>query len=202
MTTATAPSRVTFTATVTLLHGGWKFAASLYRSRLTGVARAARRCPAPADECAGQLETGYYGSMEDPEDAPQAAVDRRGPSRSWFATLAAAALVVLPLAAGCGDEPAATTSSTPGARTATPAVTAGGGLGPPKFQGGVCERTTADEKSLPSLARVTVERFIAAADKGDRTTMRALFDPLGADEVLAHLRPVTRLGLLALEDRY
>lgn len=74
--------------------------------------------------------------------------------------------------------------------------------GPPKSSGGICERTTADRKSLPSLARLTVERFIAAVDRGDRTTMRALFDPHGVDEVLAHLRPVTRLGLLALEDRY
>ncbi len=74
--------------------------------------------------------------------------------------------------------------------------------GPPKSSDGVCERTTADRKSLPSWARVTVERFVAAVDAGDRVAMRALFDPAGAAEALADLRPVARLGLLALEDRY
>ena len=112
-------------------------------------------------------------------------------------------LVALPLAAGCGDDTAATASPAPGAaQAATPAVAADDEAGLPKSPGGVCERTTADEKSLPQLARVTVERFVVAADQGDRETMRALFDPLGVDEVLAHLRPVTRLGLLALQDRY
>jgi len=140
--------------------------------------------------------------MRSLEDATDAAAARRGPARSWLAALAAVSLVALPLAAGCGADTAATASLTPGARAATPAVAADGDPGLPKSPGGVCERTTADEKSLPQLARVTVERFVVAADQGDRETMRALFDPLGVDEVLAHLRPVTRLGLLALQDRY
>lgn len=116
------------------------------------------------------------------------------------ALLTLVALVTLPLAEGCGS--AAPTPVTPGSRAPKPAVTAEGFLGPPKSSGGLCERTAADEKSLPSQARMTVERFIAAADRGDQEAMRALFDPLGADEVLADLRPVTRLGLRALEDRY
>lgn len=95
-----------------------------------------------------------------------------------------------------------TTSSTLGARTETPVVPADGDPGPPKFTGGVCERTTVDRKSLPALARITVERFIAAVDRGDRETMRSLLDPTGADQVFADLRPVSRLGLLELEDRY
>jgi hypothetical protein len=141
--------------------------------------------------------------MRSLEDATDAAAARRGPARSWLAAVAAMSLVALPLAAGCGDDGAATASPTPGAaQAATPAVAADGDPGLPKSPGGVCERTTADEKSLPQLARVTVERFVVAADQGDRETMRALFDPLGVDEVLAHLRPVTRLGLLALQDRY
>jgi hypothetical protein len=111
-------------------------------------------------------------------------------------------LVALPPVAGCGDDTAASTSSAPGAQSATTTAPANGDTGPPKSPGGVCERITADRKSLPSLARVTVERFISAADQDDRAVMRALFDPMGADEMLAHLRPVTRLGLLALEDRY
>ena len=140
--------------------------------------------------------------MRSLKDATDAAVARRGPARSWLAALAAVSIVALPLAAGCGADTAATASLTPGARAATPAVAADGDPGLPKSPGGVCERTTADEKSLPQLARVTVERFVVAADQGDRETMRALFDPLGVDEVLAHLRPVARLGLLALQDRY
>lgn len=103
---------------------------------------------------------------------------------------------------GCGEDAAVTAAATPGAPVLSPAVSAEGVQGPPKSSEGVCERTTADRKSLPSWARITVERFIAAVDAGDRATVRALFDPAGADEVLADLRPVARLGLLALEDRY
>jgi hypothetical protein len=104
------------------------------------------------------------------------------------------ALVASPLAAGCGDDTTAATSATPAATDA--------GLGPPKSSGGVCERTTADKKSLPEYARITVERFVAAVDDADGATMRALLDPSGAGPVLADLQPVTRLGLLELQDRY
>jgi hypothetical protein len=138
------------------------------------------------------------------EDAPRIVPARR-PARSVRRALllgALPALVLLPLAAGCGDDTRVTLSATSGAPTTTPASPAAAVEGPPKVSGGLCERTAADKKSLPPLARVTVERFIAATDRGDRATMRALFAPLGVGEVLAHLRPVTRLGLIALEDRY
>jgi hypothetical protein len=117
------------------------------------------------------------------------------------AALLVGALVVLPLAAGCGGDTSTPGSLSPGAH-ATTRATADGESGPPKDAGGMCERPIADGKSLPSLARLTVERFIAAVDRGDPTTMRALLDPAEAGAVLAELRPVTRLGLLALEDRY
>jgi hypothetical protein len=140
--------------------------------------------------------------MRSPHDASANAAGRRRPARSRLAALLLGALAALALAPGCGDDTAATTSVTLGAQPVAPSVPANGDQGPPKFPGGVCERTTTDRKSLPEWARVTVERFIAAADEGDPETMRALFDPAGVDEMLADLRPVARLGLLALEDRY
>jgi hypothetical protein len=142
---------------------------------------------------------GYHIGMSKHDDAADRAA-RHG--HVLMATLLSGVLLALPLAAGCGDDTAATASSSPGAQATTSAAPANADLGPPKSPGGVCERATVDRKSLPELARVTVERFIAAADQADRETMRALLDPSGADEVLADLRPVTRLGLLALEDRY
>jgi hypothetical protein len=133
-------------------------------------------------------------------DDTERAAGHRG--RDVAAVLLLGTLVVLPLTAGCGADPAATASFTPDAQATTAVVPADDGSGPPKSSGGVCERTTVDRKSLPSLARVTVERFVAAVDRGDSAAMRALLDPSGADTVLADLQPVTRLGLLALEDRY
>jgi hypothetical protein len=137
--------------------------------------------------------------MSEHDDTVRAAV-RRG--RGVAATLLLGVLTALPVAAGCGDAATVSASASPSARTAPTDVPATGDTGPPKFSGGVCERTTADRKSLPSLARITVERFVSAVDKGHREAMRSLLDPAGAGEVLADLRPVTRLGLLALEDRY
>jgi hypothetical protein len=119
-----------------------------------------------------------------------------------LAPLLLGALAALALAMGCGADAAVTAADTPGVPVVSPAVPADGAQGPPKSTDGVCERTTADRKSLPSWARITVERFVTAVDAGDRATLRALFDPVGAAEALADLRPVTRLDLLALEDRY
>jgi hypothetical protein len=112
------------------------------------------------------------------------------------------ALVAALLVSGCGNGVSAATSSSTASPSATAALPVDGDTGPPKSPGGVCERTTADRKSLPSWARITVERFVVAVDAGDRAAMRALFDPAGAAKALADLRPVARLGLLALEDRY
>lgn len=173
--------------------------------------------PRDRDSCAGQLESGragYHRSMKTAHDDPGRGA-RRGPRLAAplaaiaVLTLASLPPLVLPLAAGCGDDGPGAASVTPDAQLsrsagspAPPSVTADGEAGPPKSIGGVCERTTADRKSLPSWARITVERFVAAVDAGDRAAMRALFDPAGAAEALADLRPVARLGLLALEDRY
>ncbi len=145
----------------------------------------------------------YTGVMDAREDSQRDVADRSAARRraAWLPTAVLLALAAAPLATGCGDD-RATPSSTAAAHAATPGSAAAGTLSPPKASGGLCERTAADRKSLPSLARMTVERFIAAVDRGDRDTMRALFDPQGAEEALAHLRPVTSLGLRALEDRY
>jgi len=137
--------------------------------------------------------------MRQHDDTARAAGHR---GRDVAATLLLGTLAVLPLAAACGADPAATSSVTPGARATTTVAPADDGSGPPKSSGGVCERTTADKKSLPSLARVTVERFIAAVDQGDGAAMRALLDPSAAGTVLAEVQPVARLALLELEDRY
>jgi hypothetical protein len=111
-------------------------------------------------------------------------------------------LVTSLLAAGCGNVTPEDVPSSPRARSPNPAVRTAGETGPPKAPGGVCERVAVDDKSLPSLARLTVERFFVAVDRGDRDEVRALLDPAIADDVVADLRAVTRLGLLRLEDRY
>jgi len=142
--------------------------------------------------------------MDALEDAPRIVPRRLRVRRRRSAILLGAlpALLAMQVATSCGDDPRATVSVTSGARTTAPSSPPGAVEGPPKASHGLCDRTAADRKSLPPSARVTVERFIAATDRGDRAAMRALFDPSGVGEVLAHLRSVTRLGLVALEDRY
>jgi hypothetical protein len=133
--------------------------------------------------------------------------DTRGraarPRRALAATLLLGALVAVPVAtAGCGEDTASSSPSSPASRLAAASSSPGVDVGPTTAAGAVCDTSAPGPKPLPAPARATIERFVAAVDRGDRAATRAFLAPAMADEVLAGLRPVSRLGLLELEDRY